>query len=79
VLQKGFPPHAYLINLLLFERHPNIIRLFTWFHDENRIYFVLEFALNGSLLDKLNKQQGFDDYEAATVSFCFFRLLVQTP
>jgi hypothetical protein len=37
-----------------------------WFHDELRIYLVLELAVNGNLYDRI--QQGtLDDVEAATV------------
>ena len=30
-------------------RHPNILRLFGWWHDEKKIYLVLEFAGKGEL------------------------------
>lgn len=44
--------HAYNI-FYLFCRHPNILRLLTWFHDECRIYLVIEFAANGELYKHL--------------------------
>lgn len=31
-------------------RHPNILRLFGWWHDEKKIYLVLEFAGKGTKL-----------------------------
>lgn len=34
-------------------RHPNILRLYTWFHDDFRIYLVLEFAGKGELYKHL--------------------------
>ncbi|XP_041982987.1 aurora kinase B-like [Aricia agestis] len=34
-------------------KHPNILRLLTWFHDERRIYLVLEFAAGGELYKHL--------------------------
>ncbi|KAF1960251.1 kinase-like protein [Byssothecium circinans] len=37
-------------------RHANILRLFAWFHDNDSIYLVLEYAPNGSLFSKLGKQ-----------------------
>ncbi|KAJ0172218.1 hypothetical protein K1T71_012191 [Dendrolimus kikuchii] len=48
-------------------KHPNILRLFTWFHDERRIYLVLEFAANGELYKHLiNSPKGrFPEYKAA--------------
>ncbi|CAE7443791.1 CPK8 [Symbiodinium natans] len=39
--------------------HPNIVRLFEWYEDGNRIYLVLDYLKGGSLKDnvlKLNKQ-----------------------
>lgn len=33
--------------------HPNILKLYTWFHDEHRIYIVLEFAGHGELYKHL--------------------------
>lgn len=36
--------------------HKNILRLLSWFHDENSIYLVLEFAPGGSLFSRLKKQ-----------------------
>lgn len=35
--------------LLLLCRHPNILTLYTYFHDERRIYLVLELASEGEL------------------------------
>ncbi|XP_034839569.1 aurora kinase B-like [Maniola hyperantus] len=34
-------------------KHPNILRLFTWFHDEKRIYLVLEYAAGEELYKHL--------------------------
>lgn len=34
-------------------RHPNIIRMFAYFHDEQRVYLVLEYAPNGTLYKAL--------------------------
>lgn len=36
--------------------HKNILKLLAWFHDEESIYLVLEFAPGGSLYSKMNKQ-----------------------
>eukprot|EP00826_Nyctotherus_ovalis_P060347 TRINITY_DN8455_c0_g1_i1.p1 TRINITY_DN8455_c0_g1~~TRINITY_DN8455_c0_g1_i1.p1 ORF type:complete len:392 (+),score=90.99 TRINITY_DN8455_c0_g1_i1:412-1587(+) len=40
-------------DVLVSTRHPNIIRLFYSFRDAKRLYFVLEYAPNGSLADLL--------------------------
>ncbi|XP_050672453.1 aurora kinase B-like [Leptidea sinapis] len=34
-------------------KHPHILRLLTWFHDQNRIYLVLEFAAGGELYKQI--------------------------
>jgi serine/threonine protein kinase len=49
--------------------HPNILSLYTWFHDETKIYLVLEFALNGNVLKKLDKEKQLSDTVASAVSF----------
>jgi hypothetical protein len=38
--------------------HPNILRLLGWFHDDERIYLVLEYAPGGSLFQALRGQPG---------------------
>lgn len=39
-------------------RHPNILQLFTYFHDEKLIYLVLEFAAGGELYKVMKRQPG---------------------
>lgn len=39
-------------------RHPNILALLTYFHDEKRIYLVLEYAAGGELYKELKRQPG---------------------
>lgn len=34
-------------------KHPNIIRLYGYFHDERRVYIILEYAANGNLYNKI--------------------------
>ncbi|KAK9508723.1 hypothetical protein O3M35_006214 [Rhynocoris fuscipes] len=36
--------------------HSNILRLLTYFHDQSKLYLVLEFAANGALFDALQSQ-----------------------
>jgi len=38
-------------------RHPNILRLFGYFYDENRVYLILEFAPKGEMYKHLQKQK----------------------
>jgi aurora kinase, other len=49
-------------------RHPNVLRLFNWFHDDKKIYLILEYAVNGSLYKKLEKIGYFDNRQTATVN-----------
>ncbi|KAK4702020.1 hypothetical protein P7C70_g4202, partial [Phenoliferia sp. Uapishka_3] len=42
-------------------RHPNILRLYGYFHDEKRIFLMIEFAAQGELYKQLHKYQRFDD------------------
>lgn len=37
--------------------HPNIVKLFTHFEDDENIYLVMELATNGNLIERLNKQE----------------------
>jgi serine/threonine protein kinase len=36
--------------------HPNILRFLSWFHDDTRVFLVLEYAPGGNLYDLLLKQ-----------------------
>ncbi|KAG9042695.1 spindle assembly checkpoint kinase [Tulasnella sp. UAMH 9824] len=42
-------------------RHPNVLRLYGFFHDEKRIFLMLEFAAKGELYKQLQKQGSFSD------------------
>ncbi|KAF2322536.1 hypothetical protein GH714_018420 [Hevea brasiliensis] len=37
-------------------RHPNILRLYGWFHDDERIFLILEYAFGGELYRELKKK-----------------------
>lgn len=58
----------YYIEFLFYCRHPNILRLYGYFYDENRVYLVLEYAPGGELYKKLQEVKKFDEKTAATVS-----------
>ncbi|KAH7958198.1 hypothetical protein HPB51_027814 [Rhipicephalus microplus] len=47
-------------------RHPNILCLFNWFHDETRVYLILEYAPQGELYRQLTSARRFTDKRAAT-------------
>nr|AGD93127.1 aurora kinase A [Danio rerio] len=47
-------------------RHPNILRLYGYFHDAARVYLILEFAPKGELYGELQRCGTFDDQRSAT-------------
>ncbi|XP_055713676.1 aurora kinase B [Phlebotomus papatasi] len=51
--------------------HPNILRLFTWFHDDSKIYLVLEYASEGELYKHLkNSPHGrFNEQRSAKYTY----------
>ncbi|CRK97821.1 CLUMA_CG011197, isoform A [Clunio marinus] len=46
-------------------RHPNILRMYGFFHDEQRIYLILEYASGGTLFNALKKETRFDEKKSA--------------
>lgn len=46
-------------------RHPNILRLYGYFHDENRIFLMLEFAGKGEMYKQLMKYGRFSERRSA--------------
>uniref|UniRef100_A0A0R3RVA8 Aurora kinase n=1 Tax=Elaeophora elaphi TaxID=1147741 RepID=A0A0R3RVA8_9BILA len=50
-------------------RHPNILRLYGYFHDEDRVYMVLEFAPKGNLFERLQKMKKFPPKLAANYMY----------
>ncbi|PIO71720.1 hypothetical protein TELCIR_06374 [Teladorsagia circumcincta] len=46
-------------------RHPNILRLKNYFHDERRVYIILECANGGDLYSRLKKKGRLEEPEAA--------------
>jgi len=59
-------------------RHPNIIRLYGYFYDANRVYLILEFASGGELYKRLQKEECFSEEKtsgyigqlAGALAFC---------
>lgn len=48
-------------------RHPNILRLYGFFHDEQRIFLLLEYAPGGELYRRMQKEKILRESEAAGV------------
>ena len=46
-------------------RHPNVLRLYGYFHDEKRIFLMLEFAGKGELYKQLTKYGSFSERRSA--------------
>ncbi|NXG77545.1 AURKA kinase, partial [Baryphthengus martii] len=47
-------------------RHPNILRLYGYFHDVTRVYLILEYAPRGEVYRELQKLTKFDEQRTAT-------------
>ena len=47
-------------------RHPHILRLYGYFHDDTRVYLILEYAPRGEMYKELQKQRRFSEEQAAT-------------
>jgi aurora kinase len=47
--------------------HPNIVRLYGYFYDEQNIYSVLEFCPGGNLFQRLRRERYFDERKAKFV------------
>ncbi|KAG6533125.1 hypothetical protein ZIOFF_006990 [Zingiber officinale] len=47
--------------------HSNVLRLFAWFHDETRVFLVLEYAARGELYKVLKSLHHFSEKRTATV------------
>lgn len=47
-------------------RHPHILKLFGYFHDDKRVYVILEYAQKGELYKELQRQGKFSEEMAAT-------------
>lgn len=48
-------------------RHPNILRLYGYFYDKNRVYLILEYAAKGELYKELQSLGSFPEERAAQV------------
>ena len=47
-------------------RHPNILRLYGYFHDSKRVFLMLEFAGQGEMYKQLLKQGSFSERRSAS-------------
>ena len=49
--------------------------MYQWFHDQKRIFLVLEFAAKGEMYKVLQREKRFDDKTAAKVLFDLFIII----
>lgn len=70
-LQKAGVEHQFRRELEIQShlKHPNILRMYGWFHDDSRIYIILEYACFGELYKKLRKAGRLDDRTTATYMY----------
>ncbi|KAH6830816.1 ataurora3 [Perilla frutescens var. hirtella] len=47
-------------------RHPNVLRMYGWFHDDERIFLILEYAHGGELYQELCKLGHLSERQSAT-------------
>lgn len=52
-------------------QHQNVLRLYGWFHDSERVYLILEYAHNGELYKELNKKGHFNEKQATMVTVSY--------
>ena len=45
--------------------HPGVLRMYGYFHDEKRVYLVLEFASGGELYKRLEREKCFSEAQTA--------------
>jgi aurora kinase A len=57
-------------------RHPNILRMYGFFHDDQRIYLILEYASGGTLFNALKKEEKFDEKKSAKYIKCLVSALI---
>ncbi len=48
-------------------QHPNIVRLYGYFYDEQNIYTVLEYCQGGNLFQRLRREKNFDEVKAKVI------------
>jgi serine/threonine protein kinase len=58
-------------------RHPNIIRLYGWFHDSTRIFMMMEYAGQGEVFKHLAKAGKFSEKRSSRVSWLFVQVGVR--
>ena len=55
------------LNILKTLDHPNIVKLFEIYEDEESIHLVMEYCSGGELFDYILKQEVLDEYESSKI------------
>ena len=64
------------IELLRQLDHPNIVKLFEYFSDNDKYYLITEYCKGGDLFDLIKKKKKFSELSAAYIMFQIFRALI---
>ncbi|XP_071453901.1 aurora kinase C [Hetaerina americana] len=72
-LMKGEIEHQLVreIEIQSHLSHPNILKMHTYFHDERRVFLVLEYAAGGELYTEMNKQPNNRFTEARSAKYVY--------
>ena len=64
------------IELLKQLDHPNIVKLFEYFSDDDKYYLITEYCKGGDLFDLIKKKRTFSELSASYIMFQIFRALI---
>ena len=64
------------IDLLRQLDHPNIVKLFEYFSDEDKYYLITEYCRGGDLFELIKKKKRFSEMSAAYIMYQIFRALI---
>ena len=64
------------IELLKQLDHPNIVKLFEYFSDDDKYYLITEYCKGGDLFDLIKKKKKFSELSASYIMFQIFRALI---
>ncbi|CAK5056112.1 unnamed protein product [Meloidogyne enterolobii] len=57
------------VALKILFKHPNILRIHNFFHDDKKVYLILEYAVHGELFKELNRCKKFSESRTARYIF----------
>ena len=64
------------IELLRQLDHPNIVKIFEYFSDDDKYYLITEYCKGGDLFDLIMKKKNFSEMSAAYIMYQIFRALI---